>query len=153
MEQSNLQTIFERWCTKLRIVPDWDVRLSMVEDSQWEKTGDLKVDCDAKEAIFLLNIANPRRENLEHVIVHELMHLKMYPLDQVTEALITSNFEEDTPGYRFAYNQFFTTLEQTVDELSKCFLLEFGDDRELTFGRCAGQNSFTELYEGLKNLE
>ena len=40
--------------------------------------------------------------------MHELMHIKMYPLDQVTESLITSHFEEGTPAWDFAYRQFFT---------------------------------------------
>ena len=76
-----------------------------------------------------------------------------YPLDQVTEALITCNFEEGTPGYNFAYYGFFTTLEQTVEELAKCFLLEFGENKELSFGRCKKMKSFTELYDGLNNIE
>lgn len=81
------------------------------------------------------------------------MHLKMYPLDQVTESLIISNFEEGTPAYEFAYTQFFTTLEQTVQELAKCFLLEFGEDKDISFGRCSGQKSFNELFDGLKDLK
>ena len=64
-----------------------------MEDKTWRKTGDFKIDCDDKKAILLLNIENPKQENLEEVIIHELMHIKMYPLDQVTESLITSNFE------------------------------------------------------------
>ena len=99
-----------------------------------------------------LNIKNPRGANLEEVLVHELFHLKLYPLDQVTESLILSQFEEGSSGWNLAYRQFFTTLEQTVEEMTKCFLLEFGENRELSFGRCAGQKSFDELYEGLKNL-
>ena len=90
---------------------------------------------------------------MEEVIVHELMHLKMYPLDQVTESLIVSQFEEGTPASNFAYTQFFTALEQTVEELTKCWLLEFGENKELSFGRCKQRKSFTELYDGLKNLE
>ena len=81
------------------------------------------------------------------------MHIKLYPLDQVTESLITASFDEGTPARDFAYTQFFTALEQTVEELTKCFLLEFGEDRELSFGRCAKNRSFNELYEGLKNIE
>ena len=49
--------------------------------------------------------------------------------------------------------QFFTTLEQTVEELAKCFLLEFGEDKRLSFGRCEEKPSFNELFDGLKNLE
>ncbi len=77
----------------------------------------------------------------------------MYPLDQVTESLITANFQEGTPSYDFAYNQFFGSLEQTVEELTKCFLLEYGDDRELSYGRCKKQKSFNELFDGLKKIE
>lgn len=119
MEES-LNARFDYWCKKLRIVPGWDVKLEFVTDPSWRKTGDFKIDCDDKTAILMLNIAAPKQENLEGVIVHELMHLKLYPLDQVTESLITSNFSEGTAAYEFAYTQFFTTLEQTVAELAKC---------------------------------
>lgn len=144
--------LFDKWCKKLRLVPDWDVKLEWVEDPQWRKTGDFKVDCTDKKAILLLNAVNPRQENYEEVIVHELLHLKLYPLDQVTEGLIVSNFEENSPAWNFAYQGFFETLEQTVEELTKCFLLEYGEHRELSFGRCRLQKSYTELYDGLKAL-
>ena len=152
MDKAELTEIFDKYCKKLRIVPAWDVKLEFVEDPSWRKTGDFKVDCEDKKAVFLLNTVNPKQENLEEIIVHELMHLKMYPLDQVTESLITSTFEEGTPASNFAYRQFFSTLEQTVEELTKCFLLEFGSNRTLSFGRCQGKPSFTALYDGLKNI-
>lgn len=153
LNKEELQGIFDKWCKKLRIVPFWDVKLEFVEDISWRKTGDIKIDCDDKKAIIMLNVANPKQENLEEVIVHELFHLKLYPLDQVTESLIISNFKEDTPAYDFAYTQFFTSLEQTVEELSKCFLLEFGENKELSYGRCKKQKSYNELFDGLKNLD
>ena len=103
--------------------------------------------------ILLLNVGNPKQENLEEVLVHELMHIKLYPLDQVTEALIVSHYPEGSPARDFAYRQFFCALEQTVEELAKCFLLEFGENRELSFGRCRGMKSFDELYQGLNNIE
>ena len=87
------------------------------------------------------------------MIVHELMHIKMYPLDQVTESLIASSFEEGSAASDFAYRQFFNALEQTVEELAKCFLLEFGDNREFSYGRCDRQKSFNDLYDGLKGIE
>jgi len=152
IDKEKLQERFGFWCKKLRLVHGWDVRLEWVNDPEWRKTGDFKIDCDDRKAILMLNAVNPKQENLEEVIVHELMHLKLYPLDQVTESLITSNFEEGTSAWDFAYRQFFTSLEQTVEELAKCFLLEFGDDRELSFGRCAKQKSFNELYDGLNSL-
>ena len=153
MTREEAALIFDKWCKKLRLTPNWDIRLEWVEDENWRKTGDVKIDCDDKKAVLMLNAANPKQENLEEVIVHELMHLKLYPLDQFTESMIVSTFEENTPAQNLAYIGFFTTLEQTVEELTKCFLLEFGENRELSFGRCRGMQSFDELYEGLKNLD
>ena len=153
MDRVAANALFEKYIRKLRITPAWDVKLEFVEDPAWQKTGDFKIDCDDRKAILLLNAVDPKQENLEEVIVHELMHLKMYPLDQVTESLITSCFEEGSVASDFAYQQFFTTLEQTVEELTKCFLLEFGENRELSFGRCSRKKSFDELFEGLKNIE
>ena len=85
--------------------------------------------------------------------MHELMHIKLYPLDQVTESLIVTGFEEGSRASDFAYRQFFSALEQTVEELTKCFLLEFGENKELSFGRCAAGKSFNDLYDGLNNID
>ena len=153
MERKHAEALFEKYIRKLRITPAWDVKLEWVEDPAWRKTGDFKIDCDDRKAILLLNGVNPKQENMEEVIVHELMHIKMYPLDQVTESLIVNCFEEGSAASGFAYQQFFTALEQTVEELTKCFLLEFGENKELSYGRCKGQKSFDELYDGLNNIE
>ena len=153
MDEKKLIQAFDMWCKKLRILPSWDVHLEFMDDYNWKKTGDFKVYCDEKKAIVLLNRANPKHENFEEVIVHELFHLKLYPLDQVTESLITANFKEGTPEYEFAYTEFFMSLEQTVEELAKCFLLEFGENKKLSYSRCRQQKSFNELFDGLKNIE
>ena len=153
MEKSEITALFDKYVKKLRITPSWDVRLEFVEEKEKKKSGDFKIDCDDRKAVLLLNASNPAQQNVEEVIVHELMHIKMYPLDQVTESLIESCFEEGSAASGFAYRQFFTALEQTVEELAKCFLLEFGDNRELSFGRCESSRSFDELYEGLKSIQ
>ena len=153
MDREQAQAAFERWVRKLRVFPMWDVRLQWIEDAEWRKTGDIKIDCDDHKAILMLNGVNPKSENLEEVIVHELLHLKMYPLDQTTETLIDATFPEEGPARDFAMSQFFITLEQTVEELAKCFLLEYGENKELSFGRCRGKKSFNDLFDGLRNLE
>ena len=153
MERAEITALFEKYIKKLRITPAWDVRLEFVEDPSWQKTGDFRIDCDDRKAILLLNVINPKQENIEEVIVHELMHIKMYPLDQVTESLIANCFEEGTAASNFAYRQFFTALEQTVEKLAKCFLYEFGENKEFSYGRCRIGKSFNDLYEGLKNID
>ena len=84
LNETEIRALFEKWIRKLRIMPTWDIRLEFVDDPSWRKTGDFKIDCDDHKAILLLNRINPKQENIEEVIVHELMHIKMYPLDQVT---------------------------------------------------------------------
>ena len=152
MDKAEIISLFEKYIRKLRITPAWDVRLEFVDDPTWQKTGDFKIDCDDRKAILMLNSINPTQENFEEVIVHELMHIKMYPLDQVTESLIANCFEEGTAASNFAYQQFFNALEQTVEELSKCFLLEFGENKEFSYGRCRKGKSFDDLYEGLNSI-
>ena len=153
MERAEITALFDKYIKKLRITPAWDVRLEFVEDPTWRKTGDFKIDCDDRKAILMLNVVNPTQENVEEIIVHELMHIKMYPLDQVTESLIANCFEEGTTASSFAYQQFFNALEQTVEELAKCFLYEFGEDKEFSYGRCRKGESFNDLYEGLKSID
>lgn len=101
----------------------------------------------------MLNLLNPKQENLEEVIVHELMHLKLYPLDQLTEGLIDAHYERETLAHDAIYTQFMIMLEQTVEELAKCYLGAFGENKNLSFGRCRTMKSFNELYDGLKPIE
>lgn len=149
----DVNVCFEKWLNILRIKNQWDVKLEMVSDPEFKKTGDFKIDCDDRKAILLLNERNPRQENFEEVIVHERLHLKLYPLDQITEGLTYSNYEEGSKAFDFAYAQFMTSLEITVEELTKCFLMQYGDNKELSYGRCKDMKSFDELFDGLKPLK
>ncbi len=151
-DEKKIYTLFDKWTTILRVTNNWDVQLELVYDEKFKKTGDLKIDCDDKKAIILLNAQNPNQENIEEVICHELLHLKMYPLDQFTESLILSTYENDKTARNLAYYNFFTSLEITVEELTKCYLGAFGENKELSYGRCKNQTSYNELFEGLKPL-
>ena len=147
-----VKPLFDKWIEILRLKNVWDVKLELIDDESFWKTGDFKIDPDDRKAILMLNASNPKQENTEEVIVHELLHLKLYPLDQLTEGLIDGHYEADTAAYRTIYNQFMTMLEQTVEELTKCFLLTYGENRELSYGRCKTMKSFNDLYDGLKPL-
>ena len=144
--------LFNKWLDILRLKNVWDIKLDLVDDEHFRKTGDFKIDPDDRKAILMLNARNPKQENPEEVIIHELLHLKLYPLDQLTEGLIDGHYQHDTAEYNTIYNQFMTMLEQTVEELTKCFLLQFGENKELSYGRCKAMKSFNDLYDGLKSL-
>ena len=147
-----IQPLFNKWIEILRLKNIWDIKLELVDDEHFWKTGDFKVDPDDRKAILMLNAINPKQENIEEVIVHELLHLKLYPLDQLTEGLIEGHYCPDTAEYNTIYKQFMTMLEQTVEELAKCFLLQYGDNKEFSYGRCKTMKSFNDLYDGLKPL-
>jgi len=148
-----INPIFDKWIEILRLKNIWDVKVELIDDENFRKTGDFKVDPDDRKAILILNAYNPRQENVEEVIIHELLHLKLYPLDQLTEGLIDGHYYPNTAEYNTIYNQFMTMLEQTVEELTKCFLLHFGENKELSYGRCREMKSFNDLYDGLKPLQ
>ena len=81
--------MLERWQPTLRLA-DWDIDLR-IDTGEWRKSGDVKVDLDNHNAVLLLN-AEPHAENLEETIVHELVHLRLYALDQMLVELLDAVF-------------------------------------------------------------
>ena len=130
MDKQALTALFEKYIKKLRITPAWDIKLEFVEDPTWRKTGDFKIDCDDRKAILLLNAANPKQENLEEVIVHELMHIKMYPPGS-GDGIIDNELLRRTDRQRanLPINSFSAPLSRRLRSCTKCFLLEFGENR------------------------
>ncbi len=130
-----LQQHITKWQDILRL-RDWDIRLTIV-NVEWRKTGDIKIDADDKKAVIMVNGVNPKQENLEEVIIHELLHLKLWGMDQMLEQLLFNVFgqDENDPKHDFAHTQFMTLLESTVEDLTKGFLTVGGSSKELSFGR------------------
>jgi len=133
----NTKKYIDKWQKTLRLA-DWDIRFQFV-DTEWRKTGDIKIDADDRSAVLLVNRFNPKQDNLEELIIHELLHLKLHGLDQMIETLMECVYgkNEDDPQKAFAYHQFMSVLESTVHDLTKSFLLESGENKELSFGRLA----------------
>ena len=153
MQEAELKRLFSKWVEILRIGNNWDIRLELVEDPNFKKTGDIKIDTEDKKAIVYINVLDPNDDNLEETICHELLHLKLYPLDQFAENLILANYEEGSKVQNTLYYNFYTDLEITVEEMTKCFMQALGDNKELSFKRVENKRSFEDLYKGLKNLD
>ena len=126
--------ILARWQPILRLA-DWDIDLRLVTGA-WRKSGDVKVDLDDRKAVLLLN-AEPRSENLEETIVHELVHLRLYALDQMLVELLDAVFGTDPaePRRAFAETRFMILLESTTEDLAKALLAAGGSAAPLSFGR------------------
>lgn len=138
-DKNLLEVYLRKWQDILRL-RDWDIKYQLV-NKEWRKTGDIKIDMDDKKAILLLNNYNPKQENLEGLIIHELLHLKLFGMDQMIEELIHSVFgdDEEDKKFDFAYNQFMKVLEPTIEDLAKGFLTIGGEDKEISFGRIQKQ--------------
>ncbi len=122
------------WQDVLRL-RDWDIRLEIAPAS-WRKSGDIKIDLEDRKAVMIIN-ERPRTENLEELVVHELLHVKLYAMDQMLTELLGTVFGEDPddPKREFAYTQFMVLLESTVEDLTKGYLAAAGTGNDLSFGR------------------
>lgn len=135
VKEDELKKYLNKWQDILRL-RDWDIKYEIV-NTEWRKTGDIKIDMDDKKAVLMVNNFNPKQTNLEALVIHELLHLKIWGMDQMIEQLIFSVFgnNEEDPKFDFAYSQFMTLLESTVEDLSKSFVDLGAEDKEISFGR------------------
>lgn len=128
------RAVLARWQPMLRLA-DWDIDLRLVA-TPWRKSGDVKVDLDDRKAVLLLRAGQPSRR-LEEVVVHELVHLRLYAMDQMLEQLLDAVFgaDADDPRRAFAETQFMQLLESTTEDLAKALLAATGRTAPLAFDR------------------
>lgn len=119
--EGQARALLARWQPLLRLA-DWDVDVRLVS-RRWRKSGDIKVDLDDRKAVLLLKAQMPS-EDLEETVVHELVHLRLYALDQMLIELLTVVFGSDAqePRRAFAEGRFMTLLESTTEDLTKALL-------------------------------
>ncbi|MCL2547473.1 MAG: hypothetical protein FWE06_09900 [Oscillospiraceae bacterium] len=124
-----------KWQDILRL-RDWDIKLEFVT-KDWRKTGDAKIDQCDKKAILLINSCNPKQTNLEALIIHELLHIKLWGMDQMIEELLYCVYGADKTNlkFSFAYTQFMNLLEQTTEDLAKGYKDLGAVDKSISFGR------------------
>lgn len=132
IDKKTIENYLAKWQMILRL-QDWDVKVQIVETT-WRKSADIKINENLRIAILLIN-KNPVCQNLEDLVLHELLHLKLWPMDQMIESLLIGTFgnNDDDPKYNFAYGQFMNVLESTVADLTKSFLGQNGDQTEINF--------------------
>lgn len=138
-EYHELQSLLQKWQEILRL-RDWDIKLELVI-TEWRKTGDVKIDQDDRKAIVLINGCNPKQTNMEAVIIHELLHIKLWGMDQMIESLLHCVYgdDENDPKFSFAYTQFMQLLEQTTEDLAKGYKDLGADDKSISYGRIQKQ--------------
>jgi len=138
LDEDEVAEQLNKWQNILRL-RDWDIMIKIVK-SKWRKSGDIKIDLEDKKAVLLLNYT-PKCENLEELIIHELLHLKLYGMDQMIEDLLSIVYgkKEKNPKREFANTQFMILLESTVEDLTKGYLTAIKSQEPLSFGRLQKQ--------------
>jgi len=138
LDEDEVAEHLDKWQNILRL-RDWDIIIKIVK-SKWRKSGDIKIDLEDKKAVLLLNYT-PKCENLEELIIHELLHLKLYGMDQMIEDLLSIVYgkKEKNPKREFAITQFMILLESTVEDLTKGYLTAIKSQELLSFGRLQKQ--------------
>jgi len=138
LDEDEVAEQLNKWQNILRL-RDWDIMIKIVK-SKWRKSGDIKIDLEDKKAVLLLNYT-PKCENLEELIIHELLHLKLYGMDQMIEDLLSIVYgkKEKNPKREFANTQFMILLESTVEDLAKGYLTAIKSQEPLSFGRLQKQ--------------
>lgn len=136
---NEIQAFLDKWQDILRL-RDWDIKLEFV-NTEWRKTGNVQVDEADKTAILLINNCNPKVTNIEEVVIHELLHIKLWGMDQMIENLLHCVYgdDENDPKYDFANTQFMGMLEQTTQDLTKAFRDLGATDKSVCFGRIQQQ--------------
>ena len=136
---NEVQSLVNKWQEILRL-RDWDIKLEFVTN-EWRKTADVKIDETDKKAILLINDYNPKQTNIEAVVIHELLHIKLWGMDQMIESLLHCVYGKDSsdPKFSFAYAQFMTLLEQTTEDLAKGYTDLGAVDKSMSFGRIQKQ--------------
>lgn len=138
VDEDEVAEYLDKWQSILRL-RDWDITISIVK-TKWRKSGDIKIDMEDKKAVLLLNYTS-KCENLEELVIHELLHVKLYGMDQMIEDLLSIVYgkKEKDPKREFANTQFMMLLESTVEDLTKGYLTANKSQKPLSFGRLQTQ--------------
>lgn len=133
INKQKAEEILRSWQKLLRL-ENYDIRLEFVEKS-WKKSGDIKIDDCNMQAVVMLNNFNPSVKNLEEVMIHELLHLRLWDMDQLIESLINNLYGEDEsdPRREVIYTEFMKKLEMTVQNLTKAFVKLGAENKEILF--------------------
>lgn len=134
LERLECEGLLSKWQGILKL-QDWDIKILIV-DSEWRKSGDIKIDECNRKAILMLNGINPRVDNVEEVIIHELIHLKLWRMDQMIERMINTIYGEDEkdPKRELIYEEFMVALETTTQDLTKGYVQLGAENKNIGFG-------------------
>lgn len=114
-----MEALVQQWQGLLGL-SDWTIRLQLVTFKRPFQSGDIKVDPVHKTALLLLSDTPFRNE--EETIVHELVHVVLWPLDTAAMDLVEVVGPEHSPAREFARSAVFRALEPVAEQLTRALL-------------------------------
>ncbi len=138
VDEKMISEYLDKWKPLLSL-SDWDIRPVIVQ-KEWRKSGDVKIDSSNRMAAVMIK-SDLDPVFLEEVVVHELLHIKLWGLDQMIEESLNALFDEnDSEGKRYyAQGQFMEELETTTQDLTRALLDATGFEGEYMFKRVQKQ--------------
>ncbi len=138
VDEKTIDEYLNKWQPLLSL-SDWDIR-SVIVKKEWRKSGDVKIDESNRMAALMIK-SDLDPAYLEQVVIHELLHIKLWGLDQMIEESLNALFgEEDSEGKRvFAFGQFMRELEATTQDLTRALLDVSGFKGDYLFNRVQKQ--------------
>ncbi len=138
VNEKSIDEYLVKWQPLLSL-SDWDIR-PLVVQKDWRKSGDVKIDESNKMAAVMIR-SDLDPAYLEQIVVHELLHIKLWGLDMMIEESLNALFgEEDSEGKRyFAQGQFMRELEATTQDLTRALLEASGFKEQYLFNRVQKQ--------------
>ena len=103
-----LNKYLKHWQEVLNL-SDWqlEIRFSDFARTDYHQTGDVEVDLENKKGVVLIS-KKDNGKDLNKVILHELIHLLLWPYDQYSEKQIPADNK----------NKYFDLLESTINSLT-----------------------------------
>jgi hypothetical protein len=138
IDQNGIKSCIDKWKQPFSL-SDWDIRPVVVEPP-WRKSGDVKIDESNRMAALMVR-SDLEPSFLEEVVVHELLHIKLWGLDQMLEGALNALFGEDLEeGKRtFAQDRFMDQLETVTQDITRAIMSASGHEGEYMFDRVQRQ--------------
>ncbi|HEX7022422.1 MAG TPA: hypothetical protein VF171_06155 [Trueperaceae bacterium] len=118
-----LEMLAEQWKPLLGL-GEWTVRVDLVDFTRSWQQGDVKVDPVAKEALILM--ARTPFRNEEQTLLHELVHVVLWPLDQACMDLAEGVGEPGSREQELAKSMVFRALEPVTEQVTQALLRASG---------------------------
>ena len=125
LSKKRLANLLKRWQEKL-LLSDWEINIKIVDFKRkdFRQSGDFIADLKNKKATIFMTVSpfmkdrNTIAKEEEKTLVHELIHICLWDLDNFIEKTI---FKKHSKNYKF-YNIYMEKLENLVEKLTGNFL-------------------------------